>query len=185
MRLVRHTCVSWSAHDLTKVSPMGGRFPAWVSVQGVEKMPDSVRPRFSAQVMEGPLGCSILFVILVALVMFPLTVASWEEGTEGVSAEREERQWCPLHARGGAWRGSRLQTTDDRRCFSQPSLAVVGHRFQREDQEGCRAMCTRPGLRNNRLPATTSLGRLQDSISVSLRRADWPGCGEKLLQGRG
>ncbi len=137
-------------------------------------MPDSVRPRFSAQVMEGPLGCSILFVILVALVMCPLTVASWEEGTEGVSAEREERQWCPLHARGGAWRGSRLQTTDDRRCFSQPSLAVVGHRFQREDQEGCRAMCTRPGLRSNRLPATTSLGRLQDSISVSQVRAGWP-----------
>ena len=84
-------------------------------------MPDSVRPRFSAQVMERSLGCSIIFVILVALVMYPWTVAGWEESTEDVSAKREEWQWCPLHTWGGVRRGGRLQTTDDHRCFSQPS----------------------------------------------------------------
>jgi len=53
-------------------------------------MPDSGKPRFSAQAMEGPLGCSTLFAILVVSVMRPWSVAGWQEETEGVSAEREE-----------------------------------------------------------------------------------------------
>lgn len=46
---------------------------------------------------------------------------------------------------------------------------------QREDQEGCYAGINQPELRDNRLPAATSLDRLQDSIGGSLRAADRPG----------
>jgi hypothetical protein len=62
MRLVRHTCVSWSARDLTKVSPVGGAdFPSGSQSKGWER----------CRVLEGPASLLKRWKGLLAATPYP------------------------------------------------------------------------------------------------------------------